>query len=471
MFGLDKLQLTSLLQPLPPVTMVFASIEQPEQLLKRRKSLAPRLIHLLNKVVRDALRRCGGYLCRLQEGDLRFMLAFSNPATALEWCLIVQEAAMFLPWPSELLMYPGCIVETDISGEMVFGGPRFKMGVCEGTPRSILPDHTGRADYFGPSVNMAARFADKAAKGGQIACTTEMAQAVVAQWAAAEASAGQASLGTAVDATARAADDINPDPACSLANRGQPIRCPSLRGASACPTADVTQQQPLRQRSTCSAGTPLHKIRELGADLEQGLQQPLGYSSDALLQNASHTAAAVTGTSAFVLQDIQKPSVHVEIHRLGLFNFKGGQPQQEMVQVMLSHLHGRNAFNQHATITPSRKGQMLQKLEGRVGELVAVQLPSLAQEYKLQLPAEPLPARQSRGNSRRAYSTSWATAAGRAAAPDGVGDCAAVEPARKTVLGPASGHMIGGTACGSAAEGHSKDVVEVGIVCNGIEQV
>ena len=34
------------------------------------------------------------------------------------------------------------------------------MGVCEGPPRSIQPDHNGRADYLGDSVNQAARFMD-----------------------------------------------------------------------------------------------------------------------------------------------------------------------------------------------------------------------------------------------------------------------------------------------------------------------
>ena len=52
------------------------------------------------------------------------------------------------------------------------------MGLCEGCPKSILPDHMGRADYHGASVNQAARYMDAAAHGGQIAC--EEAQAALA---------------------------------------------------------------------------------------------------------------------------------------------------------------------------------------------------------------------------------------------------------------------------------------------------
>eukprot|EP00879_Flechtneria_rotunda_P028591 GHRR01030762.1.p1 GENE.GHRR01030762.1~~GHRR01030762.1.p1 ORF type:complete len:111 (+),score=11.95 GHRR01030762.1:191-523(+) len=34
--------------------------------------------------------------------------------------------------------------EYDAAGQLVFRGPRLKMGVCEGIPRTIIPDHMGR---------------------------------------------------------------------------------------------------------------------------------------------------------------------------------------------------------------------------------------------------------------------------------------------------------------------------------------
>jgi hypothetical protein len=35
-----------------------------------------------------------------QEGDLKYMVAFSSPVTALEWCLTVQvRAVCFSGWP------------------------------------------------------------------------------------------------------------------------------------------------------------------------------------------------------------------------------------------------------------------------------------------------------------------------------------------------------------------------------------
>lgn len=79
-----------LLQPLPPVTMVFMAVEGSDQLVRRRRPFTAVVQTLLSRVVRDSLRRLGGYLCRVQEGDMKFMVAFASPVTALEWCLLVQ---------------------------------------------------------------------------------------------------------------------------------------------------------------------------------------------------------------------------------------------------------------------------------------------------------------------------------------------------------------------------------------------
>jgi hypothetical protein len=79
--------------------------------------------------------------------------------------------------------------------------------------------------------------------------------------------------------------------------------------------------------------------------------------------------------------------VEVEVHRLGLYSFKGGPPQQEMVQILLSRLSGRLAISSNSNShSASRKGQRLEALQGRVGQPLTVELPTLAQEYKERLP-------------------------------------------------------------------------------------
>ncbi|KAI8472451.1 MAG: hypothetical protein J3K34DRAFT_519781 [Monoraphidium minutum] len=170
---------------MPPVTLVFAGVEGAKWLMRWRHAGEVReMARLLRLVLAAALRAVpGGYLCREQEGGLRYMLAFRSAEGALAWCLLAQEALMYAPWPPALLELPGFGEQhTPDGGTLLFRGPRLKMGVCEGRPRSLVADHAGRADYFGPGVNQAARYMDAAAHGGQVACELELAKAVFSEW-------------------------------------------------------------------------------------------------------------------------------------------------------------------------------------------------------------------------------------------------------------------------------------------------
>ena len=102
------------------------------------------------------------------------------------WCVAVQESVNFLKWPYSV-SNTWAEEKSDDGHQVIFRGPRcgllvrmtgidvnmimrhecavqpltrIKMGVCEGYPGSIRPDYLGRADYFGTSVNEAARFMD-----------------------------------------------------------------------------------------------------------------------------------------------------------------------------------------------------------------------------------------------------------------------------------------------------------------------
>jgi class 3 adenylate cyclase len=158
---------------MPPVTLVFAAVEGAKALARARREADVRaLAAVLGTTLLATLEAFpGGYLCRQQEGDLKYMLAFPEASAALQWCLLAQEALMYAPWPPALLSLPGLAeVHAPGDGALLFRGPRLKMGVCEGVPQSVEPDHVGRADYHGASVNQAARFMDVAAHGGQVAC-------------------------------------------------------------------------------------------------------------------------------------------------------------------------------------------------------------------------------------------------------------------------------------------------------------
>lgn len=96
--------------------------------------------------------------------------------------LQVQDAMMANSWDSNILQLPTCQLESD--GDVIlWNGPRVRMGICEGQPASVSPHTTsGRADYFGPLVNRAARFCFGAARGGQITMPLQFAQKIVLQW-------------------------------------------------------------------------------------------------------------------------------------------------------------------------------------------------------------------------------------------------------------------------------------------------
>jgi hypothetical protein len=389
----------------------------------------------------------------------------------------------------------------------------------EGVPRSILPDHEGRADYHGQSINMAARFMDKGARGGQIACTLELAQQAMAVWAAgggsasftdlhsplaatvsiaegqehghaagtaaeafAQGSGGQgeqalqqiAAVGSscegaraldielpheqaaAVAVTATAARDsstLAEDLSLNSCSSAQPAAGPvgpasywaaatagpgsppgaadgvgsggSIRdqgsrsvsvvaGQSAAaatgaggPELDVVPQRQMRgswpgglsptaqqqgqgqqhypripaplwlpcSRSNSQDGANLLKQGSRSRSQQQQQQQQSSRragmaagSSSALSQQQLSTGDQLhhqqqppppVAPSPFVMSDVVRVPFRVEVHRLGLFRFKGGPAQQEMVQVLPTHLLGRAQFI--ASETPpqaSRKGQV-----------------------------------------------------------------------------------------------------------------
>jgi hypothetical protein len=59
-----------------------------------------------------------------------------------------QEALLYEPWEAAVLRHPGFEpVTCPDSGRLLFAGPRLRMGLAEGAPHSVAPDHSGRANY------------------------------------------------------------------------------------------------------------------------------------------------------------------------------------------------------------------------------------------------------------------------------------------------------------------------------------
>ncbi|GFH32360.1 uncharacterized protein HaLaN_31568 [Haematococcus lacustris] len=156
------------------IVIVFALVDGG----KEWKLTAGRDKKLVNTIIVDAiitvLSTIHGYICRVQDADFKYMLAFTTKLDALKFCLVLQEALIWQDWPESVLKYEKFREVRDEVGNVLFRGPRLKMGVCSGQVRAVVPDHQGKADYHGHVVNSAARYMDAAAHGGQVACELSM---------------------------------------------------------------------------------------------------------------------------------------------------------------------------------------------------------------------------------------------------------------------------------------------------------
>ncbi|GAX82930.1 hypothetical protein CEUSTIGMA_g10357.t1 [Chlamydomonas eustigma] len=158
---------------LPTVTTVFSMVEGGRHFASGHQLEAKNMVAELEALMLQISRQLSGsYFVRQQEGEFKFMFVFCSPEAALMWCLAVQESSLYLNWsPAVRKHWPS---ELSVEGDLLFRGPRLKMGICEGRPLSIMPDHMGRADYHGDSINLACRLMGAGAHGGQVVCKEEL---------------------------------------------------------------------------------------------------------------------------------------------------------------------------------------------------------------------------------------------------------------------------------------------------------
>ncbi|KAG1663614.1 hypothetical protein FOA52_009713 [Chlamydomonas sp. UWO 241] len=205
----------------PAVAIAFARVDTASATRRLTRKEMSGLTAVIGAAARSILRQVpGAYLMRTQQSDMRFIATFLSPADALTWCIALQEALIYLDWPPQVLRtWPevratpgeagaagrGSGNDNGGTGELLFRGPRLKMGVQEGVPRSVAPDYTGRADYLGDCVNMAARFMDAAAHGGQIAVPEALARSAADAWAQGATGTGATGTGDGMGAAVGAA--------------------------------------------------------------------------------------------------------------------------------------------------------------------------------------------------------------------------------------------------------------------------
>eukprot|EP01059_Diplonema_ambulator_P036529 TRINITY_DN912_c3_g1_i1.p1 TRINITY_DN912_c3_g1~~TRINITY_DN912_c3_g1_i1.p1 ORF type:complete len:853 (+),score=134.61 TRINITY_DN912_c3_g1_i1:48-2606(+) len=149
-------------QPAPQgtATIVFTDIQNSTALWEASTIGMRRALKIHNKVMRRSLHAHNGYEVKTI-GDA-FMIAFDTPRNAIAFCLEAQEGLSNAEWPKELTAVPEAK-----------DGMKVRMGVHCGDVDAEQNPITKRYDYFGPTVNKAARIESKGI-GGAVGATDEV---------------------------------------------------------------------------------------------------------------------------------------------------------------------------------------------------------------------------------------------------------------------------------------------------------
>lgn len=151
--------------PTGTVAIVFTDVQSSTQLWEQCGEAMQAALDMHNTVLRALLATSWGYEVKTQ-GD-SFMVVFPSVPEAVRWCLDAQEALLQASWPAEVLAHPQGAEERGPQGRLLHRGLRVRMGVHVGEAECRVDERTGRADYLGRTVNVAARVTS-AGHGGQI---------------------------------------------------------------------------------------------------------------------------------------------------------------------------------------------------------------------------------------------------------------------------------------------------------------
>eukprot|EP00727_Mastigamoeba_balamuthi_P013704 m51a1_g8957 putative serine threonine kinase (2606) ;mRNA; f:1042935-1051690 len=160
-------EMSKVMAPTGSIALVFTDIQGSTSLWEWNPSVMKASLKLHNEIMRACFRAHKGFEVKT-EGDA-FMIAFQSPLDALMFCQEAQHMLLGAKW-DPLLLNQQCCAEEFADGALSFRGVRVRMGIHFGDVdvEAAEGSSSGSAvDYFGPTVNKAARVA-ALAQGGQI---------------------------------------------------------------------------------------------------------------------------------------------------------------------------------------------------------------------------------------------------------------------------------------------------------------
>eukprot|EP00727_Mastigamoeba_balamuthi_P013701 m51a1_g8954 putative serine threonine kinase (1680) ;mRNA; r:1026291-1032121 len=155
-------EMAKVMAPTGYIALVFTDIQGSTSLWEWNPSVMKASLKLHNEIMRACFRAHRGFEVKT-EGDA-FMIAFQSPLDALMFCQEAQHMLLGAKWDPLLLTQQSC-AEVVVDGVVSFRGVRVRMGIHFGDADAEA--NAGTVDYFGPTVNKAARVA-ALAQGGQI---------------------------------------------------------------------------------------------------------------------------------------------------------------------------------------------------------------------------------------------------------------------------------------------------------------
>eukprot|EP00756_Hemistasia_phaeocysticola_P007748 Hpha_TRINITY_DN14383_c0_g1::TRINITY_DN14383_c0_g1_i2::g.87064::m.87064 len=159
-----------------PLSICFTDIQSSTELWEEYPQGMYEALRTHNAALRTAARLWRGYEVKTI-GDA-FMFVFGSPRDALGFALRAQVALTEQDWPRDLMAHPLCRHVTGSGNTLLWSGLRVRIGIHQGEVRAELNPVSGRMDYFGTPVNIAARAETVARKGGMVVLTQETVDAL-----------------------------------------------------------------------------------------------------------------------------------------------------------------------------------------------------------------------------------------------------------------------------------------------------
>eukprot|EP01062_Namystynia_karyoxenos_P040471 TRINITY_DN2950_c0_g2_i1.p1 TRINITY_DN2950_c0_g2~~TRINITY_DN2950_c0_g2_i1.p1 ORF type:complete len:1142 (+),score=345.94 TRINITY_DN2950_c0_g2_i1:117-3428(+) len=151
------------------VCIAFTDIQSSTVLWEWAPQVMREALHLHNRTIRVTAADHNGYEVKVI-GDA-FMLAFPTAVDGVAFALEAQRALLHADWPPELLQCELCCRQLAAEGEPLWCGLRVRIGLNYGAVLAEANPVTRRQDYFGHTVNVAARVEAAVRHGGLVGAT------------------------------------------------------------------------------------------------------------------------------------------------------------------------------------------------------------------------------------------------------------------------------------------------------------